>query len=316
MNLQRVRYFVAVAQTLSFSKAAQECFVTQVTVTQQIKQLEAEMGARLFDRTRRGVSLTSAGRAFYPEARKILDMVSIAEDRVHRAAQEESRTLRLLLPTGLDCAYVVDDLLRFRDQHPGVLIRCDYAPAPDIASRIDSGDADAAYLYLLGFPLPRGVACEAVDSLAQYVVVGSRSRLAQYPSVRREQLAGERFVSAAESREAFDLLGSGGGAGVEGPGEFDFVGSIDAALIAIALGQGYTILAGPSHRSAIRDMGLVEVPLEGEPVEMGVLYSRGGENPDAREFARAVREGRAQGGPDDKPWPLPGAPSAQAVAEP
>lgn len=68
MTLQQMRYFIAVAQNLSFSKAAQQHYVSQTAVSQQIKLLEEELETELFQRTRHSVVLTSAGQVFYEYA--------------------------------------------------------------------------------------------------------------------------------------------------------------------------------------------------------------------------------------------------------
>ena len=68
MTLQQRRYFIAVAQNLSFSKAAQQHYVSQTAVSQQIKLLEEELETELFQRTRHSVALTSAGQVFYEYA--------------------------------------------------------------------------------------------------------------------------------------------------------------------------------------------------------------------------------------------------------
>ena len=83
MTLQQMRYFIAVAQNLSFSKAAQQHYVSQTAVSQQIKLLEEELETELFQRTRHSVALTSAGQVFYEYAVRITDLASgeVAEQR-------------------------------------------------------------------------------------------------------------------------------------------------------------------------------------------------------------------------------------------
>ena len=73
MNLRQLKYFVTLAETLSFTKTAQVFYISQTAVTQQIKSLESQLGVPLFRRTKRKVELTSAGAVFLPEAREILE---------------------------------------------------------------------------------------------------------------------------------------------------------------------------------------------------------------------------------------------------
>ncbi|MDE6158472.1 MAG: LysR family transcriptional regulator, partial [Muribaculaceae bacterium] len=72
MELRQLRYFVKVAETLSFSEAAKALYITQGTLSQQIKQLEAELGTQLFIRTSRSVCLTETGSVMLPYARRTI----------------------------------------------------------------------------------------------------------------------------------------------------------------------------------------------------------------------------------------------------
>lgn len=82
VELHQLRYFVHVAETLSFSRAAERCHVAQPSLSQQIRKLENELGHRLFDRMSRGVALTEAGRALLPRARRILGEVNAVDSAI------------------------------------------------------------------------------------------------------------------------------------------------------------------------------------------------------------------------------------------
>jgi DNA-binding transcriptional LysR family regulator len=89
MNFQRLRYFVAVAEELSFSRAAERLHMAQPPLSYQIKRLEEELGAQLFHRTKRSVRLTDAGRLLLAEARGLLVHAEQTASVVHRVGQGE-----------------------------------------------------------------------------------------------------------------------------------------------------------------------------------------------------------------------------------
>ena len=81
MNRNQLRYFVSAAEHRSFTKAAEQYYISQTAVTQQIQQLEQTLGCELFDRSTRPVSLTSAGKSFLLDAKAILERMSLRAQR-------------------------------------------------------------------------------------------------------------------------------------------------------------------------------------------------------------------------------------------
>ena len=95
MELRHLRYFVAVAEELHFRRAAERLHVAQPAVSEQVRKLEQELGVRLFDRTQRSVSLTTAGLALLEEARHVLRHAEVAQQAARNARDHATMRLRI-----------------------------------------------------------------------------------------------------------------------------------------------------------------------------------------------------------------------------
>src|SRR2546423_4977510 len=99
MELRQLEYFVAVAEELHFGRAAERLHIGQPAVSQQLRRLERELGAELFDRSPRHVRLTPAGQALLPQARDVLAAVARARSAVAAAAGAQGAPLRPRTPS-------------------------------------------------------------------------------------------------------------------------------------------------------------------------------------------------------------------------
>ncbi|RMI43547.1 LysR family transcriptional regulator [Streptomyces triticirhizae] len=144
MQLQQLRYFTAVAETRHFTRAASREHVSQPSLSQQIRALERELGAELFHRARGHISLTDAGTALLPLARRILADTETARREVQEVAQLRRGRVRLGAPPSL-CASLVPDVLRdFRDRYPGIELLVHEDGSQDLVRALAAGELDLA----------------------------------------------------------------------------------------------------------------------------------------------------------------------------
>lgn len=123
MELRQLRYFIAVAEELSFSRAARRLHISQPPLSTQIKMLEGELGTRLFDRSNRGVSLTAAGSVFYEEMRAVLVRLEHGKTRTRQAGQGHVGTLSIGFVSIADYGILPPTLKEFRNRFPAVQVQ-------------------------------------------------------------------------------------------------------------------------------------------------------------------------------------------------
>lgn len=203
MQFQQLQYFVAVAETRHFTRAADLVHVAQPSLSQQIKALERELGADLFLRARGNITLTDAGEALLPLARRILADADTARHEVQELAQLRSGRIRLGATPSL-CTGLLPDVLRaFHDRYPGIRLLIEEGGSHDLVRELARGALDLA-LVVLPLPTP-SPALTTVELLREDLVVVS-SPEAPAPgrgrTVRIADLESERLVMF---RHGYDL---------------------------------------------------------------------------------------------------------------
>ena len=153
MELRRLEYFVAVARHGQFTRAAEELWVTQSALSQQVRRLEAELGVELLRRTPRGVELTAAGEDLLPRAEAILAAAADARAALDRHAGATRGRVRVAATT-MDTPGLPAALAAFHRAHPGLQIALRHAPAQETAALVASGAADVGVASLHGPPPP------------------------------------------------------------------------------------------------------------------------------------------------------------------
>jgi DNA-binding transcriptional LysR family regulator len=194
MELRHLRYFLAVAEELNFTRAAKRLNIAQPPLTQQIKALEAEMGVTLFDRTGYRVELTDAGRSFVPQVARILADVRNAVLTAKQAAAGEVGHVRIGFTESASFNPLVTAAFRsFRAAYPEVELSLEESPSTVLATALREGRIDAAFVRP---PLRtgEGIALHLIDEEEMVVAIPSNHPLAQRPDLDIRDLAEETFV--------------------------------------------------------------------------------------------------------------------------
>lgn len=147
MELRQLRYFTAIAQHGSFSKAAEQVFVAQSALSHQLAQLEEELGTRLLHRSRRGVELTDAGRVFLAHAAAILRQVDDAKASVRHLVGEPSGKVVFGIPHSVSNALALPLLQTLRQRFPKIELELTEELTGNLISQLRSGQVNLAVLF-------------------------------------------------------------------------------------------------------------------------------------------------------------------------
>lgn len=148
MNLHQIRYFLAVVDSGSFSKAASRVYVTQPTLSSGIKTLEEELGSALFVRDNRRVALTDAGQSFLPHARTAYQELEIGRNKL--TSIQEQTTLRLGMLNTVPVAPVARLIRDYRELHPSVVVELTEDSDATLRRQLTDGEIDALITSLRG----------------------------------------------------------------------------------------------------------------------------------------------------------------------
>lgn len=147
MELRQLRYFVAIVDHGSLSRAALVLHVAQPALTQQLRQLEEELGAQLLHRSAQGVLSTDAGKVFYEHAQAILKQVSDAKSAVTQSAERPSGSVTLGLPHSISGALALPLLTAARAQYPEIALQLTEELTGNLNEQLKSGRVNLAVLF-------------------------------------------------------------------------------------------------------------------------------------------------------------------------
>jgi DNA-binding transcriptional LysR family regulator len=193
MEIRQLRAFVAIADSGTFTAAAQQVHVTQAAISMQIRQLETELGAKLFVRAPRRVVLTEAGEQLLQRARHILRDHDAAVDEVAELAGTQRGRLRIGSASAVVTTDVLPKLLKeIRKQHGGANISLVSGTSDALVQQLLNGELDLAFVSL---PVEaRGIHTERLSQDQLVAIASPRHRLAKQKTVSAYTLAGEKLI--------------------------------------------------------------------------------------------------------------------------
>src|SRR5687768_14405223 len=180
MEMQQVRYFVALAGTLNFTRAAEQCNVSQPALTRAIQQLEHELGGPLFHRERGNTHLSELGRMMLPYLQTVEAQCRAARDQARAVKKLERATLTIGTMCTIGPQLISELLIRYQAAHPNVEVRVIDTGAPEMIGLLEKGDLEVAVV---------GVPDELPDTLHQLPIFEERFVIVLPPNHRLTNLS-------------------------------------------------------------------------------------------------------------------------------
>jgi DNA-binding transcriptional LysR family regulator len=198
MELRHLRYFVAVADTLNFTRAAERLHLAQPSLTRQIQNLEEEIGVRLLNRSKKRVALTEEGTAFLVDARRVLALAEESIQSVQRLSRGETGQLNIAYLSNFNFDLLPKTLGAFREQYPQVALNLfDMTPAEQFRA-LEARKIDLGFVGLRFPGAARTLQWERIARHKTVVVLPSKHPLTKKNRLSLEDLKTMFFVGMSE----------------------------------------------------------------------------------------------------------------------
>lgn len=292
MELRHLRYFVAVAEDLSVTRAASRLNIAQPALSHQIKSLEEEVGTLLLHRLSRGVALTGPGVLFAEDARAILAAVEAAKTRARRAAAGELGLMRIGFTGSASFNPFVTGAIRdYRAAFPDVEIELAEEPTAVLLAGLKAGRLDVAFLR----PLPGevdGLWSRHLFDEPMVAAVPASHPVAAHDTVRLADLAGEAFIfyPRRNGRALYDAIMSACEAAGFTPRIAQDAPQLTSVVNLVATGIAIAVVPASMSRMATGEVRYVRILDPAPSAPMVLVRSGQPDNPLASIFTRLTLE--------------------------
>ena len=263
MELRHLRYFVVLAEELHFTRAAERLNISPPTLTVQIQEIERTLSAQLLNRTKRSVTLTSAGEVFLSEARRVLKQFATAENAGRRAGRGELGRIEIgYVASAAYTGILQDQMNQFTQNYPDVLLKVREFPMDKLPQLVADGDVDIGFVRLpMAMPqlLSHHVLIRDHFCLALSVIPGVEEK-SEGP-VTPHEIANASFILPEQAFGTFQVASRGGFT----PRIVSTPGSLLAVLTQVSIGNGISVIPS-ALRSVVNLPGVVFRDIVGEPI--------------------------------------------------
>lgn len=259
MHVDSLKVFCDIVETGNFSTAAAASRITQSAVSQQVRSLESRFGCALLERSRKGVTVTPEGQAFYAACKEMRSIWGGFEARLKELKDEVAGELRIASIFSIGLHDLPARLELFRAKYPQVSVNVEYRRSPQIYEMVESG---AVHIGLVAYPARRpGLICEVFAEDELVLICHPRHPLASRKRIALSEIAGQRFISFepdTPTRKMIDRHLRTAGVKVVHATEFD---NVETVKRAVEIESGVSIVPGRTVSAEVRSGQLCAVEI-------------------------------------------------------
>lgn len=281
MEIRQLRYFISVAEHLNFTEAANQLFIGQSAVSQQIAYLEKQIGVQLFVRNKRSVKLTNAGSAFLKEA---LEIVKKSEQAIEIAQKAEAGLIGKLKIGFLAAPvrrFLPELIRRFNAKFPQIEINLNHINLGHLQEKLMNDDLDIIFTISLGFQDAEDLECISLFTESTCVFMHRDHPLSDRTAIRIDELANETFVmrDREESPQWYDYTLSLCRKGGFSPKIISQSRRIETVMMFVDARLGITIFPHYLHMYASPTICPIEIEQEKDTIDIVAYRKKSNQNP-------------------------------------
>ncbi len=306
MDTKQLRYFLEMADRLSFRETAEALYISQSALSRQISELEKELGAKLFRRSTRKVELTDEGHICLKNAQRIIDEADDMKSKIIRAVENPSGNINIGCYANGRHTLFYELLYRLQSRYRMINVDLTMGEMPEIKRRFERNELDVVIALRASFADIRELEFTTVEAGQLYAVVPDGHRLAARDHITPEELRDETvFIKNEFTRSILDsVIKDAGLRNIEVSSES---GSGVSSMIRVALGEGIMLTPALGHEMTLENTGNVVVPVQIENSEMFdevIIRKKSNRNTAFRYLAQIIKEYNSENTDAASPLPM------------
>ena len=294
MNFTRIEYFLAAAECLNFTNAANILYISQPSLSKQIALLEDELGVLLFDRKPRDIQLTPAGKLLYHEYSRLMPEIDAITERVRRLKNEKREALFIGCVESVYLGDAASNIIReFSSNAANVDLFIERHGFETLHNKVSDGSIDVAFTFSTQIGKLKDIMCAQIEQRRRYIIMSTNHRLASLDEITIEDLRDETFILHGKSEAMAlcdDILEECGRLGINP--KIRYAPDVDAILDYLELTGGIAFLDKSITENRLGRLKYYPTRME-KLFSMICIWKKNNRNPALREFIKRLPAGAA-----------------------